>query len=80
MSPVHNPHPPHFSHAHTTHMPYNPFTCTTSGFYYDEEMLREQRAREEERDGLFYAMYGQQQDMMEFMRESQRQIDHSLRS
>lgn len=60
MSPVHNPHPSHFSPTNTTHMPSNPFEGTSSGFYYDEEMLQEQRAREEEYDGLFYSMYEQQ--------------------
>lgn len=43
-------------------------------------MYRDQMACEEERGSLFYAMYEQQQDMMEFMRESQRQTNYTLRS
>lgn len=75
MSPVHDAHPPP---AHTALVSSNTFVGTSSGFYYDEEISWEQRAREEERDGLFYAMYEKQQDMMEFMQESQCQTDRSL--
>ena len=73
------PSPPHFSDTHTTHDPSNPFSGTSFGFYYDKDMMQEQRAHEEERDGLFYAMYELQQDMMEFIRESQCQTECSLR-
>lgn len=37
-------------------------------------------AREEERDGLFYSMYEQQQQLMEFMHASQEQNDHNYQT
>lgn len=52
MSHIHNTHPPHFSPAQTTHGPSNHFASTSSGFYYDENTLWEQRACEEEYNGL----------------------------
>lgn len=69
MSLIHDTHPPP---AHTTPLFSNSFAGTPSGFHYDEDMLREQKAREEECDSLLYVMYEQQQDMMEFIRESKR--------
>lgn len=48
MFPIHNSPPPNSS---------NPFTCSSFGFYFNKEMLREQQAREEEQDGLLYSMY-----------------------
>lgn len=44
MSPIYNPRPSHFSLANNTHCPSNPFIGTSSSFYYDEDMLQEQRA------------------------------------
>lgn len=77
MSLIHDTSPPP---AHNALIFSNTFAGTPSGFHYDEDMLREQRVREEERDSLFYAMYEQQQDMMKFIRESKRQTYRSMRS
>lgn len=70
-SPAHHLPHKHVSPAHTAPGYPNTFTGTSFGFYYDEDMLQEQRAREEEHDGLFYTIYEQQQDMIEFIQESQ---------
>lgn len=77
MSPIHDTPPPL---VHTTPVFSNTFAGTSSGFHYNEDMLREKRTREEECDGPFYAIYEQQQDMMEFIRESKRQTDRSIQS
>lgn len=67
-SPIHHVPSPHASPAHTPHFT-NPFVGTRTGFYITKEMWRAQQAREKEHDGMFYSMYEQQQDMMEFMHE-----------
>lgn len=64
MYPVHDAPPPP---AYIAPIFSNTFAGTSSGFYYNEEMSREYRALEEERDGLFYSIYEIQQDMMEFI-------------
>ena len=74
QSPVHNVPPPHASPAHTPSSTH-PFAGTSTGHYFTEEMMREQRPHEEERDSLLYAMYEHQQDAMDFMLESQRQTE-----
>lgn len=56
-SPAHHSPHMHVSLAHTTPGYSNPFAGTSSGFVYTKDMYRDQMAREEERDGLFYAMY-----------------------
>lgn len=71
-SPIHHVPSSHVSPACTPYFT-NPSVGTPAGFYITEEMWRVQQACEEERDGMSYAMYEQQQDMMEFMCESQRQ-------
>lgn len=56
-SPAH--HSPHM-HASPVHIApgySNPFAGTYSGFVYTEDMYQGQMAREEQCDGLFYAMY-----------------------
>lgn len=73
MSPAHNSPPPHISPSHTAPGSSNTFEGSPFRFYYTEEMWREQQAREEERDDLFYAMHEKQQEMRDFMQESQRQ-------
>lgn len=77
MSPVHDAPPPL---AHTAPGYANPFVGTSSGFAYTKDMHWDQMEREAERDGLFYDMYKQQQDMMKFMQESQCQTNRFLRS
>lgn len=69
QSPVHNVPLPHASPAHTPPFTH-PFAGTSTGHYFTKEMLRDQRAREEECNGLLYAMYEHQQDAMNFIRES----------
>lgn len=57
MSPVHDaPQPP----THTAPGYANPFIGPSSDFTYTEDMYWDQMACEEERGGLFYAMYEQQ--------------------
>lgn len=76
MSPIHDaPRPP----THTSPGYANPFAGTSSGFTYIEDMFRDQMAREEDHDGLFYTMYEQQHDIIEFMQESPRQTDRTLK-
>lgn len=76
MSPIHNASLPP---AHTAPGYSNPFAGTSFGFIYIKDMYQDQMAREAECDGLLYSMYEQQQDMMEFIQESQCQADFSLR-
>lgn len=77
--PIHNVPPPHASPAHTPPFTY-PFTGTSTGHHFTEEMLRKQRDHEEERDSLLYAMYEHQWDAMDFMRESLRQTERSMQA
>ncbi|CAI8595676.1 unnamed protein product [Vicia faba] len=51
---------------------------SSSGYYFTEVMMREQIAREEERDGLFYAMDGKQQEIMDYRRTFQAQTASSF--
>lgn len=71
QSPIHRVPSPHASPAHTPHYT-NPSAGRPTGFYITKEIWIAQSAREEEHDGLFYAMYKKQQDMIEFIRELQR--------
>lgn len=66
MSLVHDAHRPP---THTAPGYANRFACTSFVFTYTDDIYHDQMAREEERDGLFYTMYEQQHDMMEFMQE-----------
>lgn len=70
----------HASPAHTAPSFTHPSTGTSSGFHITEEMWQELQALEERRDVLLSAMNQQLKDNMDFMRESQRQTDSSLRS
>lgn len=79
-SPAHHSPHMHVSPSRTAPGYSNPFAGTSLRFVYTEDMYQDQMAHEAERDSLFYAMFEQQQDMVEFMRESQCQTDRCLRS